>query len=69
LGVSILIPGFDLVMSIIGSAFSFTVSIVFPELCYMKLYDLTKFQKLVSYNLIIWGLILALIGTVWPFIL
>jgi vesicular inhibitory amino acid transporter len=56
-------------MSIIGSTFSFTVSIVFPEACYNKLYNLTRFQKLVSYTLIICGLVLALIGTIWPLIL
>jgi amino acid permease len=67
--VSILVPGFDLIMSILGSTFSFTVSIVFPELCFNKLYTLTKVQKLVSWSLITMGISLAVIGTLWPFII
>ena len=64
--VSIITPGFDLIMAIIGSTFSFTVSVIFPEICYSKLYELTLLEKIISWSLIYGGFIFALTGTLWP---
>jgi vesicular inhibitory amino acid transporter len=68
--VSILLPGFHYIMAILGSLFCFTVSIVFPESCYLVLYkdELGAWERFVSWSLIIFGALFGLIGTVWAFI-
>lgn len=68
--VSILLPGFHYIMAILGSLFCFTVSIVFPESCYLRLYgsELSPLQRLVSWSLILSGSVFGIIGTVWAFI-
>jgi vesicular inhibitory amino acid transporter len=68
--VAIVFPGFHYVMAILGSFFSFTVSVVFPELCHLKLYgnSLSWRQVLVSKFLIYSGGTLGLIGTIWAFL-
>ena len=68
--VAINFPGFHYVMAILGSFFSFTVSVVFPELCHLKLYgdSLSWKEILVSKLLIYSGSTLGLIGTIWAFL-
>lgn len=68
--VSITIPGFHNVMALLGSFFSFVVSVIFPELCYLFLFksQLSLLQKCREIILIIIGVICALFGTVWSFL-
>nr|KAJ3411334.1 hypothetical protein HK105_002655 [Polyrhizophydium stewartii] len=59
-------PGFESMMALLGSFFSCTVSIVFPELCYLRLYGhkLTLGQKAAEYVVIAIGLVAGVLGTV-----
>ncbi|KAL2917182.1 hypothetical protein HK105_203246 [Polyrhizophydium stewartii] len=59
-------PGFESMMALLGSFFSCTVSIVFPELCYLQLYGhkLTLGQKAAEYVVIAIGLVAGVLGTV-----
>ena len=70
LAISIYFPGFHSVMAILGSFFSFTVSVVFPELCFMKLYgeSLSFWRKFQEYTVISFGIFFGLLGTIWAFI-
>ncbi|KAI8921715.1 transmembrane amino acid transporter protein-domain-containing protein [Entophlyctis helioformis] len=67
LSVAIAFPGFHNMMAILGSFFSFTVSVVFPELCYLKLYGrrLSARQYLVEVVILVMGVIFGTIGTIW----
>ena len=57
-------------MALLGSFFSFTVSVVFPELCYLKLYGnrLGAAQYLIEVVIIIVGVVFGSFGTIWAFL-
>ena len=59
------VPFFGYVMAVIGSFLTLTVSVIFPSLCYLKLYggELEKKEKLVNYFIVALGLICAVSGT------
>ena len=65
LGLSILVPSFYRLMGLLGSCFSFTVAVIFPCLCYLKLFkgslDLTEIVT--TWFIIIFGIICAVWGT------
>ena len=65
LGVAILVPDFDRLLSFCGSLLSFTVSIAFPPLAYIKLHPhISKCAKAGNWALGITGALLAAVGTV-----
>jgi vesicular inhibitory amino acid transporter len=57
-------------MALLGSFFSFTVSVIFPEVCYLVLYgkDISVFQYAIEVVIALLGVFFALIGTVWVFV-
>ena len=59
------VPFFGYVMAVIGSFLTLTVSVIFPSLCYLRLYDgeLEKKEKLINYFIVALGLFCALSGT------
>lgn len=59
------VPYFGYVMAVIGSFLTITVSVIFPSLCYLKLYDaeLEKKEKLINYFIVALGVFCALSGT------
>jgi len=60
-------PGFDKVMGILGSFFSYSVSAIFPCVCHLKLFgwELSFRQKLIDYFIITVCTCLASLGTLW----
>ena len=59
------VPFFGYVMAVIGSFLTITVSVIFPSLCYLKLYDaeLEQKDKLINYFIVVLGVFCALSGT------
>ena len=65
--ISILIPGFDSIMALMGSALCFTICIVLPCSFYLKLFgeDIGFWEKVLNWFLIVVCSVLAVLGTVW----
>lgn len=59
------VPYFGYVMAVIGSFLTITVSVIFPSLCYLKLYDaqIEKKEKLINYFIVALGVVCAVSGT------
>ena len=59
------VPFFGYVMAVIGSFLTITVSVIFPSLCYLKLFDaeLQQKDKLINYFIVALGIFCALSGT------
>lgn len=59
------VPFFGDLMCIVGSFLTLTVSVIFPSLCYLKLYgdDLKQAEKNLNYVLISLGIVCAASGT------
>ncbi|KAJ3387144.1 hypothetical protein HDU92_002125 [Lobulomyces angularis] len=76
--VTILFPGFNNVIALLGSMFTMTVSVVFPCLCNLRLKGcwfgknetatLSKPEEYLNWFLVCSGGIVGLIGTIWAFI-
>ncbi|KAG9304121.1 hypothetical protein G9A89_001623 [Geosiphon pyriformis] len=68
--IAIQFPGFDRVMGVLGSFFSFTISAIFPCCCHLRLYgrELSKKEKLLNWGIIIICTVLATFGTIWAFL-
>lgn len=68
--ISILVPSFDRIMALMGSAFCFTICIVLPVSFYLKLFgDATSLRERVfAWFLIVVCSILAVVGTVFAFL-
>lgn len=68
LAVSILFPKFETVMTLLGSFFSFMVSVIFPTLCYIRLYpEIRNGKKFICWSIVILTTCLSAIGTTWVF--
>ena len=65
--VAIFFPGFHSIMALLGSFFSFSVSVVFPIAVYLKFYgSQLKFIELIfELSLALFGITCGLMGTVW----
>ncbi|CAG8485557.1 413_t:CDS:2 [Diversispora eburnea] len=68
--IAIQFPGFDRVMGILGSFFSYTISVVFPCMCYLKLFGRELSWKEYILNVVIIGISICLsaLGTIWSFL-
>ncbi|CAG8445613.1 3682_t:CDS:2 [Ambispora leptoticha] len=68
--IAILFPGFDRVMGILGSFFSYTISAIFPCLCHLRLYgrELSRREKFLNWAIIVVCSCLATFGTIWAFL-
>lgn len=65
-----LIPGFEKVMALIGSFFSFMISGILPLLCYLRIFggNLSFASKVWNYILVFIATCMAISGTLWSFI-
>lgn len=61
---------FHTVMALLGSLFAFTISVVFPCICHLRLNKdaISKGETTLCYVLIIFGAVIGSIGTVWAFL-
>lgn len=65
---SIFVPSFDKVMSLLGSFACFTVCIVLPCAFHLKLFDLSRTQRIIDWTLLVVCSILAIAGTIAAFL-
>ncbi|ORY94657.1 transmembrane amino acid transporter protein-domain-containing protein [Syncephalastrum racemosum] len=68
--VATIFPGFDKVMSLLGALFSFSISAIFPILCYRRLYQgsLAQGETIGSTVMLVLACTMAALGTVWSFL-
>ncbi|KAI8908207.1 transmembrane amino acid transporter protein-domain-containing protein [Powellomyces hirtus] len=67
LAIAVVFPTFHSIMSLMGSAFAFSVCVVFPSLCYLRLAGprLGKWQRAREVVVLVLGVGLGAVGTVW----
>jgi vesicular inhibitory amino acid transporter len=70
LGLAILIPDFDSIMALMGSAFCFTICIILPVTFYLKIFNsddqgISKAERILCWCLALVSTVLATIGTVF----
>ena len=67
---AILVPSFDTIMALMGSAMAFSICIVLPLAFHLKLFgeEMGRKEKVLNYLLIVVCSIMAVIGTVWVFL-
>lgn len=68
--IAILVPSFDTIMALMGSAMAFSICIILPLAFHLKLFgkDLGKKEKVLNWFLIVVCSVMAVIGTVWVFL-
>eukprot|EP00834_Sanchytrium_tribonematis_P003033 NODE_107_length_18988_cov_0.534491.p11 type:complete len:201 gc:universal NODE_107_length_18988_cov_0.534491:3560-2958(-) len=67
--ISLAFPSFDKVMSIVGSLFSFAVSIILPCIFYLRLCDCNMCEKYLIYTIISLSIPASILGTISSFVL
>ena len=67
---SIIVPGFDTVMALLGSAMAFSICIILPLSFNLKLFghELRKWEWGLNLGLIVICSLMAVVGTVWVFL-
>ena len=67
---AILVPSFDTVMALLGSAMAFSICIILPMAFHLKLFykEISPAGKALHWGLIGLCSILAVVGTVWVFL-
>ncbi len=67
---AILVPSFDLIMALSGSAMAFSICIILPVAFHLKMFgkELGMKEKMLNWFLIVVCSILAVLGTVWVFL-
>ena len=67
---AILVPSFDTVMALLGSAMAFSICIILPLSFHLKLFhkEIGRLEKALHWFLITVCSALAVIGTVWVFL-
>ena len=68
--IAILVPSFDTVMALLGSAMAFSICIILPLAFYLKLFakDIRGPEKILIYCLMGVSSVMALAGTTWVFL-
>ena len=68
--IAILVPSFDRIMALMGSALCFTICIILPLAFYLKLFghELSLEERVFDWFLIAVCSIMAVVGTVWAFL-
>lgn len=68
--IAILVPSFDTIMALMGSAMAFSICIVLPLAFHLKLFgkELGMKERVLNWFLIVVCSIMAVIGTVWVFL-
>ena len=67
---AILVPSFDSVMALLGSAMAFSICIILPLAFHLKLFgnEIGKTEKALNWFLIVICSIMGIVGTVWVFL-
>lgn len=67
---AILVPSFDTVMALMGSAMAFSICIVLPLAFHLKIFgkEIPKKERALNWFLIVTCSVMAVIGTAWVFI-
>jgi vesicular inhibitory amino acid transporter len=65
LGIAVKLPFFGVGMSLIGSVLTLTVSVLFPSLCYLRMFDddIDDAEKLINYAILAIGTACVVSGT------
>ena len=68
--IAVLVPSFDVIMALMGSAMCFTICVILPLSFYLKIFgsEISRKERVFDWFLIIVCLILAIVGTVWVFL-
>lgn len=68
--ISILVPAFDTIMALMGSAMAFSICIVLPLAFHLKVFgkEMGLKEKFLNWFLIVICSFMAVIGTVWVFL-
>lgn len=68
--IAILVPSFDRVMALMGSAFCFTICVILPVSFYLRIFgkEISITELVIDWGLIVSCSILAIFGTVWAFL-
>lgn len=63
---SVMLPDFDQIMSLLGALFSFTISGIFPIVCDLKLFrkTLSGWQVFFDYTILVVATFMAVTGTI-----
>ncbi|RAL08381.1 putative transporter [Aspergillus homomorphus CBS 101889] len=66
---AVLFPSFDRIMALMGSALCFTICVILPLAFHLKIFgkEITPWERLLDWILLVTSSILALIGTTWSF--
>ncbi|CAF9906195.1 hypothetical protein IMSHALPRED_004126 [Imshaugia aleurites] len=70
IAIAILVPSFDTIMALMGSAMAFSICVVLPLAFHLKMFgkELKMKEKVLNWFLIVVCSIMAVIGTVWVFL-
>lgn len=68
--VGILVPSFDTIMALLGSAMAFSICVILPVAFYLKLFshEIKLAERVFDWFLIVVCSVMAVIGTVWVFL-
>lgn len=68
--IAIVVPSFDRIMALMGSALCFTICIILPLAFYLKLFgnEISMKERVLDWFLIVICSIMAVVGTVWAFL-
>ncbi|KAK9454733.1 transmembrane amino acid transporter protein-domain-containing protein [Dipodascopsis uninucleata] len=70
--IAIIFPSFDRIMALVGSALGFTICVILPLACYLKLFiprhGVSNKEVFLDIVLIFCSFILAILGGVWAFL-
>merc|ERR1712194_251902 len=66
LAVAIFFPSFSFLCSLVGLICTMIVSVIFPALSHLKLFEanLSTFDKIIDYLLVVGGSVVAIVGTI-----
>lgn len=67
---AIVVPGFDTVMALLGSAMAFSICLILPLAFNLKIFTdtLPRWERALNWVLIVVCSVMAVIGTVWVFL-
>ena len=67
---AVVVPSFDVIMGLLGSAMCFSICIILPLAFYLKIFghEISKRERILDWTLILICSIMALVGTVWCFL-
>ncbi|KAI9497956.1 transmembrane amino acid transporter protein-domain-containing protein [Zychaea mexicana] len=68
--IALIFPGFDRVMSLLGALFSFGISVIFPLMCYERLYthSISNARSCLNIGILAIAISMAAVGTAWSFL-